>query len=400
MNLLDENQNVEKSQPKGKKLVMTLIILSVILLIILMILMVFVKKKGTGIIKLFINEVETEQKPELLIQDSNGIQYISLKGLAELVGYQYDNSEYGKDGKDTEKCYIKNIRLISGFELNTNRMFKYEEGTYLDYQYYNLEYNILNYNNQLYIALKDIQKALNLQYTIDTNKNIHINTIDYLTEVNQKKLEEQGYILEGNQNNQKALAYGWIIVRKDGLYGVLDTNYKEKIGCKYTSIYFDESTNSFIVSNTNEKYGVISTDGYVKLQLIYDGLEELSYAKKLYKVKSSGKYGIIKYDGSTVVDIAYDDIGYPADEVNKTLYTLFIPQINRNAGETVVVKKNNKYGLVYLDTGKEYITCDYLDKLYSVNKLGEIVYLVEIEKQTLTLEEFIEILNTQVFNLT
>ncbi len=399
MNLLDENQNVGNSQPKGKKLVMALIILSIILLIFLMLMMALVKKKGTGTIKLFIDEVEKEQKSELFIQDSNGVQYISIKGLAELVGYQYDNSEYGKDGKDTEKCYVKNKNLISGFELNNDKMFKYEEGTSLDYQYYILDYSILNYNNQLYIAVTDIQRALNLHYTIDLNKNIHINTMEYLTKTNQEKLADQGYKIEENQNNQKALAYGWIIVQKNGLYGVLDTNYVEKIGCKYKSLYFDEAIGGYIVSNTNDKYGVISTEGYVKLQLIYDGLEELSYAKKLYKVKNNGKYGVIKHDGEIVVDIAYDDIGYPEDEAKRTLYTLFIPQMGRNDGETVVVKKNNKYGLVYLDTGKEYVTCDYLDKLYSVNELGKVVYKVEIEGQTITLEEFIDILNTQVFNM-
>ena len=41
-----------------------------------------------------------------------------------------------------------------------------------------------------------------------------------------------------DQNNQKALAYGWIVVSKDGVWSVLNTNFEEIIGAKFASIYF------------------------------------------------------------------------------------------------------------------------------------------------------------------
>ena len=100
-----------------------------------------------------------------------------------------------------------------------------------------------------------------------------------------------------------------------------------------------------------------------------------------------------------LTEIEYDDIGYPEDTANKILYTLLVPQINGNAGTTIVVKKDNKYGLIYLDTGAIYLPCQYLDKLYSVNDLGQIKYLVEVEKNVYTLEFVLEYINTQAINL-
>ena len=108
-----------------------------------------------------INGEQKEEVSDLTIKDTNGNKYIALKDLAEFLGYEYDSSEYQKYGTDTTQCYIKNGNLISGFEIDSNKMYKYEEGTTLDYQYYTLKHNIITYNNRMYVALTDLQKALN-----------------------------------------------------------------------------------------------------------------------------------------------------------------------------------------------------------------------------------------------
>lgn len=344
---------------------------------------------------MYINGAQVEITPDLFLTDSQGNQYISLRDLSELLGYEYDNSEYQKYGVDTTKCYIKNKNLISGFETGTNIMYKYEEGTNLDYQYYTLRYNIATYNNKLYISIADLRQALNCSCTVSENKEIKINTMENLAKICQEKLNESGYTVATDQNSQKALAYGWVIVSKNGVYSVLNTNFEEIIGAKYSSIYFDEYNLNYIVSNTNGQYGIIANTGAIQQTLKYDGLEVLNYENMLYKAKNNNKYGIVKSDGTMLTQIIYDDIGYKADPANKILYTLIIPDLNGKMGKTIVVKQNNKYGLISIKTGETYLPCDHLDKLYSVNELGEIQYRIEAENKAAGLLEYLTIRGTQ-----
>ncbi len=348
---------------------------------------------------LYINGQQIAITEELIIQDSNGNRYIALRDLAELLGYDYNNSEYQSYGVDTTKCYIKNGNLISGFELGTNIMYKYEEGTNLDYQYYTLNYNIVTYNNKLYIAMIDLIQALNSSYTIATNNEMRISSMENLAQTYQAALTESGYTISPDKNNQKALAYGWIIASRNGAYSILNTNFEEIIGTRYSSIYFDEYNSNYIVSNASGQYGIIKNTGTIQQTLRFDGLEILNYENMLYKVKNNNKYGIMKADGTMLTQIIYDEIGYQADPANKILYTLIIPDLDGTMGKTIVVKQNEKYGLISLETGETYLACDHLDKLYSVNELGEIQYRVEVESMTLGLLEYITARKEQIGDL-
>lgn len=395
MDLLNENQYQTQQPPKGKKIILLLLIISVISVVAIVILMIYLESNKVIPNTLYINGVQQEISNDLMFEDTLGNKYIALKDLAEKVGYEYYSSEYNKYGTDTAKCYIKNKNLIVGFELDSNKIYKYEENTNLDYQYYVLTNNIVVYNDKLYIAMADLQKALNAYCTIDTNKVIKINTIEYLAESYQEQLKETGYSVTTEQNNQKALAYGWIIVNKDGMWSVLDTNFEEIIGSKYKTIYFDEYNLNYIVSNTNNQYGIITTSGQIEQSLKYDGLEVLNYENMFYKVKNNNMYGIMKKDGSLLTEIIYEEIGYPAEPANKILYTLIIPELDGKSGETIVVKQNKKYGLVYLKNGQTYLPCDHLDKLYSVKDMGQIYYKIEAEKQTMELLNYLTIRQTQ-----
>lgn len=399
MDLLNENKYNQKQTPKGKKVVLLLLIISIIAVIAIVSLMIYLEANKVITDTLYIDGVKQETGNDITYNDPEGNRYISLKDLAEKVGYEYYSSEYGKYGTDTTKCYIKNKNLIVGFELDSNQIYKYEENTNLDYQYYTLKYNIAIYNNKLYIAMADLQKALNAYCTIDTNKVISISTMEYLASSYQEQLKETGYSVVTEQNNQKALAYGWIIVTKDGMLSVLDTNFEEIIGSKYKTIYFDEYNTNYIVSNINGRYGIIKASGQIEKSLIYDGLELLNYENMLYKVKNNNMYGIMKKDGTLLTDIVYEDIGYPADPTNKILYTLIIPELNGKSGKTIVVKQNKKYGLIYLENGQTYLPTDHLDKLYSVNDMGQIYYKVEAEKQTVDLLDYLNYRETQQVTL-
>lgn len=395
MDLLNENKYQEKKTPKGKKIVLMLLILSILLSIGILTYMAYLKSAQPAKAVILINGEATEITEDLVYDG----KYIALKNLSEVLGYEYYNSEYQNYGIDTTKCYIKNKNLIYGFEQDSKKIYKYEENTDLDYQYYTLNNNIVMYNNKLYVAIEDLRLALNVYYEFDDKNNLNIYSVQKLIEANTEKLRENGYTITQTENNQKAMAYGWIIVEKNGLYGVLNNNLEEIIGTQYSSMYFDEYNKSYIVSNTSGKYGIISTTGSLVQSLKYDGLEILNYEHMLYKVMSNNKYGIMKSNGSMLTDIIFDEIGYKKDPNNKILYTLIVPRLSERIGETIVVKQNGKYGLIYLDTGKSFLDCDHLDKLYSISELGQTKYMIEAEKRTMTLNEYLEIRGTQRLNL-
>ena len=401
MDLLNENENQNKSNKssKMKKLILALIIMSVLLMIVIMIAMVYLQSKNENVGSIIINGEIVQLNNDLIIQDSTGTQYVSIKDLVSKFGYLYDNSEYGQDGKDSTKCYVKNGNLIYGFELNSQKMFKYEEKTNIDYQYYTLKHAIITYNNKLYIALEDLGVGLNVLFGINAKNDQIINSIEYLSSYYTETLKDSGYTLSEDQNNKKALAYGWIIVKKNNLYCVLDSNYREKVSNKYSYLYFDEQNQNFIVANTDGKYGIITKEGYVQQQLIYDDLQILNYEHMLYKVKNNEKYGILRQDGSRLTPIEYDDIGFPEDKTNRILYTLIMPKVSGLDKETIIVKQGEKYGLVAVETGQLVVPCDNIDKIYATNELGEIKYYVEAEKITGLFEDYIQYLLTKTINL-
>lgn len=400
MDLLNQNQYQEPQKSKSKKLILVLLMFSIIFAIGILCLMVYLKSNMTIGTTLYINGEQKEIASDLLITGSDGNQYIALRKLAELLGYGFDNSEYNNYGMETTKCYVKNNALITGFEQDSNRIYKYEEGTNLDYQYYKLNNNILMYNNNLYIALQDLKLALSMKCEYTEKNEIKLYTMEYLASIYQEKLKDSGYSVSTEQNNQKALAYDWIIVtNKDNIYSVLNTNFDEIIGEKYLSIYFDEYNSNFIVSNTSGQHGILATNGTILISLKFDDLKILNYENMLYKVSNNGKYGIMKKDGTMLTkNIIYDEIGYNAEPDKKIVYTLIVPDLD-GKGQTIVVKQNGKYGLIYLKDGETYLPCDHLDKLYAVNELGTIEFRVEVEKQTIKLSDYMEARKTHVVNM-
>lgn len=393
MDLLNKNVNQAPQEVKGKKIVLLLLILSILMAIMIVIVMVYIVTNKTDTPKLYVDNQLIENSDSIVKSDEEGNKYISLKDLSELLNYEYVNNEYGKYGVDTAKCYIKNKKLITGFESDSNRIYKYEEGTNIDYQSYILDSNIISFENMLYINVNDIQIALNAVCTANQKQDFYIFSNEYLVSMYTEKLKDTGYTLATNQNELKALSYGYVIASRNGMYGVLNENLEEIINTKYLSIVFDEYYMNYIVSNANKQYGILSKNGTIEQTLKYDGLEILNYENKLYKVKNNSKYGIMKQDGTMLTDIIYDEIGYKPTENNKTLYTLIIPKQNGITDEKIVVKKDEKYGLINLNDGKTYLPCDHLVKLYAINELGEVQYKIEAEERTMDLVDYLKLRN-------
>lgn len=379
MNLLEEDKkNTEKTA--NQKLVLSLLIISVVLsVIIIMLLLVLPKEQKTIKYSILINGEEVSTTEIGLIQDESNIIYIPLKTLANKVGYKYYNGEFRIAGEDKDKGYIDNGMCIIQFFADSNKIYKTEENSSLDYQYYELEHNILDIDNVLYIALEDLSVGLNLvnNYYEENNQSI-IQTVQYIIEQNTENFKEEGLSFSDIAENTRAMAYGYIIVEKEGKKGVFDLQGEEIIGAKYNSVTFIENAQSFIVSNTSDKFGIITEESKTKIDLQYDSIEILNYNPMLYKVEKLDKYGIVKEDGTILCEAQYDSIGYPENKEKEISYTLIIPELNDNIQKSIVVCKDKKYGLIDFENGEEILECT-LNAIYSMERSNEVYYIVEIE---------------------
>lgn len=397
MDLLNQNYNYNSKPPKStaSKIVMALLILCILLAILIVILMFYLKSTAVQVRKLQINGVEVAMQEGLMVSDSNGKEYINLKSLAEMLTYKYNNGEFQKYEEDKTKGYIDMESEIVGFSSDSSVIYKSVENSKTDYEYYNLENNIIMHQEQLYMATEDLMKAFNVTYEIVNGNLININTPKHIASLHAEELKNANYTITSDERNMKAMAYGMLPAKRDNLWGVLNTNHQEIIGNKYRTILFDEYNMNYIVSNERKQYGIITPDGNVQVALKYDSLEVINYEPLLYKVSQNNKYGIMKKDGTLLTNLEYDKIGYDAEPHNKINQTLIIPDFDRRTGKTLVVNKNNKYGLIYLTNGETFIECNALDKIYEIEELGEKKYRAVIGEKTYALDEYIQYIKTQ-----
>ncbi len=132
-----------------------------------------------------------------------------------------------------------------------------------------------------------------------------------------------------------------IIIEKDGLCGLVSNSMGEVIiEAKYAEIQSLGTTyeHGYIVKNTDSYYGVITTDKREILECKYDKIDNV-VSNEMFVVTEGGKNKIIKKDGSTVLENGFDDV----------------VSID---GERIVIELGGKYGVIDLQ-GNNIIPCEY-----------------------------------------
>lgn len=400
MDLLGENKK-KNSKTTGQKVVLTLLIVSILLFAIIVITLIALQEQYKTVKYTITLDGNIISETDLgLRQTEDGTVYMSLRLLSNKVGYKYYNGEFKLAGEDKNKGYIDNGMCITQFFANSNEIYKTQENSTKDYEPYKLKNKILDIDNTLYISLDDLGVGLNLVNTYFEEKNqTSIQTVQYFIKQNTEKFKQNGLTISNGIENNRAIAYGYVIIDKEGKYGVVNLRGEEIIGAKYNNIVFCENTGDFIVSDANDKFGVITDSSKVKLTLQYDSIEVLNYSPILYKVEKLEKYGIAKEDGVILDTIQYEQIGYPENKQKEINYTLIIPKINENIPKSIVVCENKKYGLIDFETGRQIIECN-LAGIYSVTKDEKDYYIVETENGGREfLEDYINSLNKITVNM-
>ena len=393
---LNKNQTTVNNS-KSKKIVLMLIVICIILLIMSVLGMMYIKSKPEEKkLTLVVNSENTEITSTLLIAENDNI-YVSLEEISKIVGFNYTRGGYLEYTEDNTKCYIENKNQIVGLEADTNKIFKTSQNSTTDYQYFKLKNKIITNNNLLYIALEDLNTGLNLVYNYSEKENtITINSFENIIKLYKDKFENANIkVSTNNFKNMQAIAYGmFVITGENGKMGIVDMDLKTLVGNRYDTIEFDEYSQNFIVSDDG-KYGIITNKGTTITDLQYKELEIINYNPLLYKVKKDQKYGLLNKDGAITINIEYDGIGNGRSREDNVL---IIKNINNSNKDGLVVRKDNKYGVIDLEKGDTIVNFD-LDSLYYKQDNNKITYYVQVNNLEETLEEYINYVNTTVVNL-
>ena len=168
-----------------------------------------------------------------------------------------------------------------------------------------------------------------------------------------------------------------LLVKKDNKYGLVNEKGQTIIPTEYANILTlkEGYKNEYIIVDENGKYGMISTSGTIIFEPKYDEIKYIN-SKELYAVKEGETLKLIDNKGNVLIDGTYDDI-------------------TNAKGENVIVKKNNKYGLVTKD-GTEKIALEYDDlkycfSIYYIAKKDGKYGIINLENETIVNFEYINI---------
>ncbi|MEE0866122.1 MAG: WG repeat-containing protein [Clostridia bacterium] len=120
-------------------------------------------------------------------------------------------------------------------------------------------------------------------------------------------------------------------IKKDDKYGVVDDEGKLVLKNEYVDItnLGEDSKEGFIIKNDEGKYGVVNYSGELVLNPEYEGVLKV-HGNDLYVVTKLGKQVLVKNDGTEVLTTGFDEI----------------VSILKNQENGIIVKNNNKFGLI------------------------------------------------------
>ena len=399
----DKNIFINKEKPSGKKkMVLIGIISCVVLILILAILIMFYRQIDATTFKLYINDVRANCSDDFYLIDDNGNTYVKARELAELIGWSYQNGEYGTFTEDTSSGYMQNEYEVASFVADSTTLKKYievsetlseeeeedteatsdeeettptidimvnsENGTLESME---LELPVLSYNNQLYIPLSNIDDICNCSYSNEPYR-MYIYDLNYLIQVALQNAPSFGYSsISGTYENLRALSYGMLVaIDNSGRYGVINlTSGETLLGFKYSEMIFNQNVKEFFVKASDDTVGIVADDGTVIISpKNYDNISVLSDTLGLYLIEQDLQYGVMNREGDTVVYPEYDSIGLSDEAVyvfdynaEDNRYVLF--------DNTIIVEVGDEYGLYNLEG----------DNVLSVNFQG-IGYISEIDE--------------------
>lgn len=367
---LMENSRLKVNKPKGHNNItiigITIAIIITLLIILIIALIIQDIQPIDETMKVYVDGIETKADTSIFLIENNRV-YVSVKGIASIVGYESHSGEYKIEAEDVNKVFVENKLETASMFLNSNIISKIEPNSNNEYKNYTMSEPARNVNGDIYVISDGIQIACNikLEYNSVTNT-MNIQTLPYIFELYNTSVQNIGFTgVSDSFENQKALLYNRIVIQNsDGRYGVIDSTGAEVIGTRYAYIQFDEYNKEFTITNSYDKVGIDYIDGETKINVNYDEIKSIDKGNGLYLVESNGKYGIINGDERIIIHIEYDDIGvdispYTTQSNNKLDATNNKDDVKKEIvkqyvffNSLIAVKQNNMWGFFNLEENK------------------------------------------------
>ena len=357
MNLIENEELIAKNK-KTKMIMVIIIVLILLLLVVCGVLLYLINVQQKNTLKLNIDGKSTNFASDVFVIE-DGKLYIGIRTFGEMMGYESHNADYkNRYSEDTTNCYINNANEIASYSLNSNTMYKKATNNE-DYEYFDLEEPVRLINDKLYTTIEGMQIGTNSMIQYDANNNqITVYSLDYIVSRYAASFTNAAIADEkADFNNKKALRYNLVVITNtDGYYGVCDSQGKEIIGTKYTSISFKEDSQEFTVTTDDGKMGILSSDGTTKIVPNYDEIKQISKDLNYYLVKNNNKYGVINQNGNTLIYLEFDKIGI--NEADFTSNNIENPYILFDY--CIPVMQNGKWG-VFNIYGEQIIPLNYTE---------------------------------------
>ena len=286
------------------------------------------------------------------------------------------------------------IGIIFGICKIKENSINYEISKVQDYKYFKYNENekmgIIDKNGNIIIAaqyddiiIPNLEKDIFICYDNQTNKNKVLNSKNEELFTQYDNIEPIKL-----KNVASILCYEKSVLKyeKDGLYGLIDFDEKEKTKNIYTQIENLQSTEGKFKVEKDGKYGIINLNGKKLVECNYDDISTDSYYNVENEYKKSGfivsnktengiRYGYINYKGKKLLDLNYNEIVRIGnlDEIYlivaengqyglyKNSKQIIKPQYQSieycdNGG--IIIQKNQNYGISNLD-GKILVDTKY-----------------------------------------
>ena len=368
------------AKEKKKKILLVGIVICIITIIVLAVMIMLYQNEDARTFKLYVNNVQFPNITDgFYITTTENETYVRARDIAYLIGWQYQNGEYGTYTEDTNSGYIQNGYEVSSFVAGSNILKKYIEVTVKNtdpngvfqtnsengtLETFTLAAPVISQNGQIYFPLRCLPEICDATYTYSDPFRMYIFNQEYLIAVARQNAAAYGYTqISGIYENMRLLPYGRMVVKKGDNYGVVDLwRGGEYIGFKYTDMIFAQNVKEFFVKTYaagEESIGIINIEGKQVVEpKKYSNIQILSDDLGLYLVEKGGEYGVLNREGEVIVHCEYDNIGIPEDiwetfefTIEDNKYLIF--------DDTIIVEADKKYGL--FDTnGEQTLQAAYL----------------------------------------
>ncbi len=280
-----------------------------------------------------------------------------------VIGGLFKNTN--NQGKITSKDYVV------AFKDNKWGVIDNQGNTVIDPAYQEMIV-IPNSKNDVFLCTYDVD------YSSGTYKTKALNSKNEEIYTNYEKIEA---IQNMDENSNVWYESNVIKVQKDNKYGLVNLSGKEILPCEYDEIsaltgvknvfkivkdgkigiandegkivlkpeYADltnlgkDSKDGFIIKTEEGKYGVTNSLGELALDAVYDEVLKV-HSNDMYVVKKLGKQVLVKKDGTEILNSGFDEI----------------TAILKNSENGVIIKNQNKYGVIKL-TGETVVDVKYDD---------------------------------------